>query len=129
MIRRPPRSTRTDTLFPYTTLFRSVQGVQDRVAGPVGRGAGALRGALAVFGGHAAERALVDLAFLGARERHALVLECGDRRDRPSAHVFEGVLVAQPVRALCGVVVVVAPVVRAHVSKRGRDAPTRGTTG
>src|SRR3546814_12390298 len=29
MIRRPPRSTRTDTLFPYTTLFRS--------RGPVGR--------------------------------------------------------------------------------------------
>src|SRR3546814_6646978 len=27
MIRRPPRSTRTDTLFPYTTLFRSI--VQD----------------------------------------------------------------------------------------------------
>src|SRR3546814_3339575 len=30
MIRRPPRSTRTDTLFPYTTLFRS--------RGPRGRG-------------------------------------------------------------------------------------------
>src|SRR3546814_3382559 len=26
MIRRPPRSTRTDTLFPYTTLFRSLCG-------------------------------------------------------------------------------------------------------
>src|SRR3546814_8567703 len=26
MIRRPPRSTRTDTLFPYTTLFRSCVG-------------------------------------------------------------------------------------------------------
>src|SRR3546814_14020948 len=26
MIRRPPRSTRTDTLFPYTTLFRSFLG-------------------------------------------------------------------------------------------------------
>src|SRR3546814_6188839 len=26
MIRRPPRSTRTDTLFPYTTLFRSWEG-------------------------------------------------------------------------------------------------------
>src|SRR3546814_18329921 len=25
MIRRPPRSTRTDTLFPYTTLFRSLK--------------------------------------------------------------------------------------------------------
>src|SRR3546814_8308978 len=36
MIRRPPRSTRTDTLFPYTTLFRSVhrtdRGVVVRVA-------------------------------------------------------------------------------------------------
>src|SRR3546814_4633854 len=28
MIRRPPRSTRTDTLFPYTTLFRSVEVVE-----------------------------------------------------------------------------------------------------
>src|SRR3546814_20235517 len=27
MIRRPPRSTRTDTLFPYTTLFRSEFGI------------------------------------------------------------------------------------------------------
>src|SRR3546814_11073691 len=26
MLRRPPRSTRTDTLFPYTTLFRSIVG-------------------------------------------------------------------------------------------------------
>src|SRR3546814_13433607 len=33
MIRRPPRSTRTDTLFPYTTLFRSpeARGVRSRV--------------------------------------------------------------------------------------------------
>src|SRR3546814_13138202 len=30
MIRRPPRSTRTDTLFPYTTLFRSAR---DRTRG------------------------------------------------------------------------------------------------
>src|SRR3546814_2366878 len=28
MIRRPPRSTRTDTLFPYTTLFRSGYGAR-----------------------------------------------------------------------------------------------------
>src|SRR3546814_3922136 len=28
MIRRPPRSTRTDTLFPYTTLFRSARSVR-----------------------------------------------------------------------------------------------------
>src|SRR3546814_8526551 len=30
MIRRPPRSTRTDTLFPYTTLFRSLALEQER---------------------------------------------------------------------------------------------------
>src|SRR3546814_13164394 len=29
MIRRPPRSTRTDTLFPYTALFRSIVGDVD----------------------------------------------------------------------------------------------------
>src|SRR3546814_15149773 len=33
MIRRPPRSTRTDTLFPYTTLFRSDQREQQQDAG------------------------------------------------------------------------------------------------
>src|SRR3546814_2119210 len=33
MIRRPPRSTRTDTLFPYTTLFRSRRGLMFGLAG------------------------------------------------------------------------------------------------
>src|SRR3546814_20551827 len=33
MIRRPPRSTRTDTLLPYTTLFRSLPRPTDNVAG------------------------------------------------------------------------------------------------
>src|SRR3546814_17530970 len=35
MIRRPPRSTRTDTLFPYTTLFRSIR---QTVRAPIRRG-------------------------------------------------------------------------------------------
>src|SRR3546814_10993308 len=34
-IRRPPRSTRTDTLFPYTTLFRSTIPLHQRVAAQV----------------------------------------------------------------------------------------------
>src|SRR3546814_9190945 len=38
MIRRPPRSTRTDTLFPYTTLFRSLLS-----AHPLRIGVGAIR--------------------------------------------------------------------------------------
>src|SRR3546814_3708631 len=42
MIRRPPRSTRTDTLFPYTTLFRSDAGAAlRRAAAARGAGAGA----------------------------------------------------------------------------------------
>src|SRR3546814_10813893 len=46
MIRRPPRSTRTDTLFPYTTLFRSAaqhdRDGSERMAEPRhGRGIGA----------------------------------------------------------------------------------------
>src|SRR3546814_1366959 len=39
MIRRPPRSTRTDTLFPYTTLFRSLVTGQSVLSCP-GVGAG-----------------------------------------------------------------------------------------
>src|SRR3546814_5358115 len=43
MIRRPPRSTRTDTLFPYTTLFRSHRDageavVEGRARGEAGEG-------------------------------------------------------------------------------------------
>src|SRR3546814_16678809 len=39
MIRRPPRSTRTDTLFPYTTLFRSVAAPREQSdAGASGAG-------------------------------------------------------------------------------------------
>src|SRR3546814_9466126 len=34
MIRRPPRSTRTDTLFPYTTLFRSPDGIRVNCIAP-----------------------------------------------------------------------------------------------
>src|SRR3546814_9535247 len=36
MIRRPPRSTRTDTLFPYTTLFRSKAPLQRYLAEKIG---------------------------------------------------------------------------------------------
>src|SRR3546814_10828984 len=55
MILRPPRSTLTDTLFPYTTLFRSAADAADRATG------GQLRRALASarFDGDAAQ--LVEL--------------------------------------------------------------------
>src|SRR3546814_4735456 len=36
MLRRPPRSTRTDTLFPYTTLFRSIESLPEIFSSEVG---------------------------------------------------------------------------------------------
>src|SRR3546814_11888504 len=49
MIRRPPRSTRTDTLFPYTTLFRSHEvtaGLEDGSPRPLSRPSGTNGGPL-----------------------------------------------------------------------------------
>src|SRR3546814_5459069 len=48
MIRRPPRSTRTDTLFPYTTLFRSDAAGQGGSRDPVSQQPHQVKRALAV---------------------------------------------------------------------------------
>src|SRR3546814_5080150 len=71
MIRRPPRSTRTDTLFPYTTLFRSVvfrrvqdaHGAREIVARPCALGIVVLR----PRGGQ--QDILIDLAILEIADR------------------------------------------------------------
>src|SRR3546814_10407869 len=79
MIRRPPRSTRTDTLLPYTTLFRSLQPLDLR---------------------HARGDVTVVLAFLDAIEtlRPAMLEQHADRRRafgqvvRQAPHAAEGVV-------------------------------------
>src|SRR3546814_4814479 len=53
MIRGPPRSTRTDTLFPYTTLFRSHSAIMENVAAA---GRQATRGVVAHGAGYERER-------------------------------------------------------------------------
>src|SRR3546814_3311398 len=67
MIRRPPRSTRTDTLFPYTTLFRSCRG-----------SGGDRRGA------QSAERGTPRARGVGARTGRG-----GGRRHRSEEHTSE----------------------------------------
>src|SRR3546814_6992002 len=67
MIRRPPRSTRTDTLFPYTTLFRSdIVGVPAFVARPIGHQVQVTRRVI----GLARIAAVVDIAPGSQRGRH-----------------------------------------------------------
>src|SRR3546814_14858191 len=89
MIRRPPRSTRTDTLFPYTTLFRS------HVAAPLDghqfrqlRRPQRLVGARGWFPGDAGDR--MGRAAGGDRQRSATLclsrlLETARRTEQPRA--------------------------------------------
>ncbi len=81
------------------------------MAGTVSGGAGALHGLFAVVGGVAAEGTLVDGAVGVAVERHAEVFQLVHHLGCFTAHELDGVLVAQPVGALDGVVEVVVPVV------------------
>ncbi len=103
----------------------AVKRVQHGVAGAVGGGACALRDALAVIAGHAAEGALIDFAVLGAREGHAEMLQLVDRFRRVAAEILDGILVAQPVRSLDGVVHVPAPIVLAHIAQGRRHSALR----
>jgi hypothetical protein len=93
------------------------------MAGAVRRGAGALRGGtFAHVLRHATEGALVDLALAGAAERHAGMFELDHRGWRFANHIFDGVLVAEPVGALDGVEHVPGPMVRAHVAEARSDS-------
>src|SRR3546814_9412449 len=72
MIRRPPRSTRTDTLFPYTTLFRSAGGLARMKSGTAARLGAVQR----------AEGDAVDLR----NQRAARIADAAD----PSVQIFAG---------------------------------------
>src|SRR3546814_7377904 len=99
MVRRPPRSTRTDTLFPYTTLFRSqdvdivVAQAPEPVARDIGKRAMALDGIDG--GGHPAQHRR-RIARAGADLQHAILRldpgECRHQRDdvwRSEEHTSE----------------------------------------
>src|SRR3546814_20563020 len=92
MIRRPPRSTRTDTLFPYTTLFRSDIRLASLSVGRLTiakavtgkRQAATLRGRVEILSG----RARVDLAgrVIGGEDRIIVNLDSRPDDDRFALH-------------------------------------------
>src|SRR3546814_16971381 len=103
MIRRPPRSTRTDTLFPYTTLFRSDRvelevdaflGIRARAglgAGDAVRTADARAArvvAAVVVGGGAADRARLDVGDRHFRAGNRLAVCAGDLPPDPGGCVL-----------------------------------------
>src|SRR3546814_9533481 len=97
MIRRPPRATRTDTLFPYTTLFRSLEAGQ-RVIVMIGqrisnRGlvaviAGQVEGEIEVLGKGAQDAIVGDWAEAEIDPRIVRHI-CDVRRQRSEEHTSE----------------------------------------
>src|SRR3546814_15868252 len=85
MIRRPPRSTRTDTLFPYTTLFRSRRPrCRSRAAGSAGREEDRVPQALVDHGG-AHRPAFLHRADEASRTRRATERLAAGRGYAPDA--------------------------------------------
>src|SRR3546814_8260035 len=91
MIRRPPRSTRTDTLFPYTTLFRSGQ----RRAGALAAGTrgAAHRGRAAGADGRRSEehtselQSLMRISYAGFCLKKNKKMVTKGKRERETEHI------------------------------------------
>src|SRR3546814_3190499 len=85
MIRRPPSSTRTDTLFPYTTLFRSLRRLEAAILRALGRFVGGRRArgiekALPQF--HAVERSEEHTSELQSLMRISYAVFCSKKKCR-----------------------------------------------
>src|SRR3546814_9386110 len=86
MIRRPPRSTRTDTLFPYTTLFRSARLAAAR--NPHAAGARCTAAAVAHPSPAYRHLALVMVVAAGTRQQRGRTM-AERRRPRSEEHTSE----------------------------------------
>src|SRR3546814_11182026 len=88
MIRRPPRSTRTDTLFPYTTLFRSLCRAVRRARPP---GAGCRAGGAPAVRGTAEARSEEHTSELQSLMRISYAVFCLKKKNNtqlyPQTHI------------------------------------------
>ena len=74
-----------------------IERMQHGVPGPVGSRASPLRRSFPVMRGHATERSLINSTIFSPRERHAVMLEFGYGIGGFLAHVFDRVLITEPV--------------------------------
>src|SRR3546814_4576013 len=96
MIRRPPRSTRTDTLFPYTTLFRS-EGLADLLFAET---EAQRRGAIAMVEGHFSRRVAVwEMDLLRISALVEAELDFSDEDDVPEGAVEKVALLLEALLA------------------------------
>jgi hypothetical protein len=70
----------------------------------------------------AAERPLIDLSIVSAGEGHPRMFQLDDGGDSLPAHIFDSVLVAEPIGPLDRVVHMPLPTVFAEVAETGRNA-------
>src|SRR3546814_19383824 len=87
MIRPPPRPTRADTLFPYTTLFRSTPGERDTDDGPY-NDQGERRGFLVHTGFSLFRRERFAIMVTGVHFLHQIVADEAD--DQQAGHDVHG---------------------------------------
>ena len=103
-----------------------IERVEHGVTGPVCRRAGALgRRAIAHILGHATESPLIDFALVRPAERHAEMFELVNRRRGFAAHIFNRVLVPEPIGAFDRVIHMPGPVIRPHIAERGGNPALR----
>src|SRR6202140_2912788 len=104
-----------------------IERVQDCVARAIRGGAGPVSHvALGIIRCVSAKLPLVDLAVLSTAEGYAEMFEFDDGRDRLTAHIFDRVLITEPVGAPDRIEHVPAPIVLFHVAERSADAALRG---
>src|SRR3546814_18052664 len=120
MQRLPPRSTRTDTLCPSTTLFRSADGDLDRAAGDEVHAVGPL--AAAEHKGVGGEYPLLQA--LG-HPRQLLLAEIAEHRDAPQPLPGSGAHVDRPNPPLAGTPMpaLAPPMAGPHGAYAARPAP------
>ena len=102
-----------------------VERMQDGMTGLVCCRASTLGRAFAKMCGHAPKRPLVNFAVGGAGKWHTVMLQFDHRGNRLATHIFDGILIAEPVRTFHGVVHMPAPIVFTHIAQGRADATLR----